>query len=118
MNQKEKFDTCLEQAKFAFQMHNARRAWEWRLTLGYWALIIASMVQGIQIPLWAWVIFTVFYIFFWVAPTWAANENNKIWYNHFMLSAAKVLENDSYEVKIAPPPVKGLKRIFGCLHPR
>ena len=90
MTHKEKFDACMEQAKFAFQMHNARRPWEWRLTLGLWALIIASVVRGIHVPLWAWIIFAALYIFFWVGPIWAANENNKIWYNHFMINAEVV----------------------------
>src|SRR5882672_1339450 len=96
MTQAEVFDACMRQAEFAYAMHNDRRKFEWKVTLGLWALIVASLVKGVALPLWLWLTVVGFYGFLWISQIWTANQNNKDWYDHFMVHAVKVLADASH----------------------
>ena len=42
MSRKEKFDGCMRQAEFAFNSFHTRRAYEWKVTLGFWAATVLA----------------------------------------------------------------------------
>ena len=102
-------------AKIAYAKHNDRRAYEWKVTLGIWAVILASIVQDLPLPLWAWIILVLFYAFFWLSPVWAANNDNKLWHDHYMRAAANLLINPYASIGKPPVRLRGPKRYFGFL---
>jgi len=43
MTQKDKFDACMKIAEYAVKNFHGRREFEWKVTLGFWALLVASI---------------------------------------------------------------------------
>lgn len=123
MKTKEKIDICMQQAELAFRMHNDRRQYEWKITLGFWASLLTIIVKQSDIP--SGVIYTLpvlafFYGVLWLGPLYIANENNKNWYEHFYKLAAQLLQHP--RSTITSPPGKqsdlklsDLKRSFAFL---
>ena len=118
MTHKEKIDTCLEQARLAYQMHNDRRQWEWKVTLGLWAVILTTVVKDLDVSPWIWAAIVLLYGILWLRPIWVANENNKSWYDHFMREADVILQDASHEIVPAPGKISGWSCHFGFLYPK
>jgi hypothetical protein len=113
MNQKEKFEACMAQAKFAYGLHNDRRQSEWKITLGLWAIILTALVhKEILIPGYLWLAIPVLYGAFWLSPIWLANHNNKIWYKHYTTEAARALESEDHIILPPPPLLSGWRSRF------
>jgi len=117
MNQTDAIDTCLRQAQLAYQMHNDRRQWEWKFSLGLWAVILTTIVEKVPVCPWIWIGLVFVYGFFWLRPIWIANENNKVWYEHFMKEADALRRNPTHPIEKAPEKLKltGVKKYVGFL---
>lgn len=105
----------MRQAQFAYTMHNDRRQWEWKLTLGLWAVILATVVKGIDVPMAAWGVVVLLYGGLWLRPVWVANKNNKVWYDHFMKEAACIQTDPDHAIPPPPGVVTGRARYTGFL---
>lgn len=74
---------CMEQAELAFKMHDGRRSYEWKVTLGIWAVMLTAMVKHVELPGTIWAAIVLFYGVFWLRPVWVSNDNNKRRYKYF-----------------------------------
>jgi len=115
MTEPDKINACMEQAKLAYIKHNDRRAYEWKVTLGLWAVILASIIQKVSLPFWGWSIIVGCYGFFWLAPLWTANKNDKLWHDHYINLAAKLLQNPNHKIDYPPERIAGIKRYYGFI---
>jgi hypothetical protein len=106
MTQKERFDSCMAQADAAWRSFDTRRGYEWKVTLGLWVAIGATIEfldrQSIDlmsfgcVPL-GWVVLAVIalvvealYVRLWLMPIWKANERDKSEARHFREEADSV----------------------------
>lgn len=93
MTQAEMVTACMEQAKLAYSIHNNRRSYEWKVTLGLWAVILGVIVKGLKLPWWVWGLIVLAYGAFWLRSVWVANMRNKDWYEFYMKSADRLLRD-------------------------
>lgn len=112
MTPKEKFDACVKQAELGASRWDQRRSYEWKMTLGLWAGILASgkfiadKEWHISLPVLiiAGLLLLIAYAHFWLRGLWAANQSDKDWEFHFRREAAKILHGNQNE--IGPPPTR------------
>lgn len=105
MTQAEKVDALMKQAELAYTMHNDRRQWEWKITLGLWAVILTTIVKDIALPLWVWIVTGAIYGLVWLRGVWVANENNKLWYDKAMKAAWDLAKGDAADICSRPDRV-------------
>ena len=69
----------MRMADFCYNQFSTRRSYEWKVTLGFWAVILSSIIiSEVQPPpLWVAVLIYLLYIFGWLRSTWVANDNDK-----------------------------------------
>lgn len=89
MQPEQMIEACMKQAEFSAGRHDARRQYEWKVSLGLWAAILGSIgvLKGRTIPWWICALVAVFYAGFWLRGIWVANENDKRRVEHFRLLA-------------------------------
>ncbi len=108
MTPKEQFDACVKLAELAAERHSSRRGYEWKVSLGLWATLLASAtVIKACLPWWSPFALTVFYVVAWLIPIWTANNNDKRRFDHFFSEAAKILTAGVHGIGTDPPPAKG-----------
>lgn len=108
MNDKERFEACIELAKFSAQRHDARREYEWKVTLGFWALTVAGIATRpewpISVPWWIAPALSLsaflIYVRGWLYPLWAANEHDKARYFRFRRNAESILRNPALNLTL------------------
>lgn len=74
MNHKELFDGCMKLAEFGAGRWDSRRTYEWKLSLGLWALLAAA-IYGFRvetIPGWIFVLGMIAYLW-WIKNLWWSN---------------------------------------------
>ena len=106
MTEKERIDACIELAKFSAQRHDARRGYEWKVTLGFWALIVIAIASRPEwpssVPWWIVPVLNILagsiYIRGWLYPLWAANEHDKARYFRFRRNAEAILRNQTFHL--------------------
>jgi hypothetical protein len=104
MNDKERFDACMQQATYGAGRHDGRREYEWKVTLGLWGLIVGATVYREKwagpVPFLGMLLIgvgiLVVYAIFWLYPLWRANQNDQAIASHFRLEGAKILQNPSH----------------------
>ena len=117
MGKKELIDACKDQFEFAYKMHNDRRQWEWKITIGFWAIIVATVTQHITLSPIIWWATVFVYAMFWLRPLWIANQNNKNWYDHYKWECARLISDSSKNsVKLPPVKLTGWKIHFGFIY--
>ena len=110
MKTSDKINLCIELAKLAYTKHNDRRAYEWKVTLGLWAVILASIGKNIAIPLYVRLAVVFLYGYFWLLPLWTANNKDKLRHDHYTQIAANLLRNPHTRVTESPDPPSGADR--------
>jgi len=126
MAEKDKFDACMQIAEYAAKNFHGRREFEWKVTLGFWALLAAAIAfvqhdqQGIvakAIPHWLVPASVVGFLFFWLRPIWVANDNDKSMAHHFLFEAERILHDPKRTLGHCPPKisVKTIKWWIGFL---
>lgn len=113
----DKINACMAQAEFFDTRFNQRRAYEWKIALGFWAAVLAAIgyIKIPEPPVWVGVIAVVLYAFFWLKPVWVANRNDKNAAWHFRTHAEGLLIDAGLQVTACPPKLTGCKKRFGFL---
>jgi len=92
----------MRQAEFAIGQFNSRRQYEWKVTIGLWALIAAFVAflrtQNPQFDqfLILGIIVWILYSFFWLRGVWVGNQDDKNWANHYLKEAEKIFNNTDH----------------------
>lgn len=106
MDGKDKFDACMMQANYGADRHDHRRDIEWKVTLGFWALIAAA---AIYLDKWShglrgWTLIIIYLVAFftyarlWLYHLWKANAYDQALAKHFRQQAAKLFLDPKDEV--------------------
>jgi hypothetical protein len=91
-----KFDDCKELAVFWADSYERRRAVEWKLSLGLWAVILTGLssadklsgISGLPLVLWSIAIFVV-YLALWLYPNQVKNQRDRN-LSYYFASQARV----------------------------
>jgi len=106
-----KFDACMKIAEYAANNFHGRREYEWKVTLGFWALLAAAIAfvqhdpNGLAakaIPHWFVPASVIGFAFLWRRPTWVANENDKSMAHHFLFEAERIIHDPNYTPSYHP----------------
>lgn len=112
MTPKEQFEACMKLADYSAGRHNARRDYEWKVSLGLWAALFASApaLKGIQLPIWTIWLVPTFYAIFWLRGLSIANANDKSLTEHFRTEAEKIARDPkSIAISAGPKKLGGLR---------
>jgi hypothetical protein len=115
----EKIELCIKLSDIGAARWNRRRDVEWKITLGFWAAILATakFLHEASVPVkgcWAYgvaaALLLVVYALVWLRGMWAANESDKKWEFHFRRAAALFLEGEQLRNLMLPdkterPPI-------------
>lgn len=114
MNPKEQFDACAKLAELAAARHDARRGYEWKVSLGFWGALLASTtIIKTCLPWWSPFALTVVYVISWLIPLWAANDSDKRRFDHFFSEAAKTISTGVSSIGADPPRLEGRLLLLG-----
>ncbi len=93
VNGEQRFEQLSKLAELAASRHDARRDYEWKITLGFWAVMLTSMHKDWSFPSgieWGWFVFAgVWFTLFWVYGVWVANCSDKDRYDFYFKKAAE-----------------------------
>jgi hypothetical protein len=105
MTPKEQFEACMKLADYSAGRHNARRDYEWKVSLALWAALLASapVLKGIQLHALSILLVPVFYAAFWLRGLWIANANDKNLTEHFRAEAEKIARDPTSITILASP---------------
>lgn len=77
----DRIDGCMRLADFWAGRHDKRREFEWKLTLGIWAVLVAGISYHDKLPkvnflVWLIACIALFfvYVFLWLLPLWHRNQ--------------------------------------------
>lgn len=119
--QQKDFDGYMRLADFFAGRFDARRAYEWKLSLGLWAALLgaAKLLECLSFSVCIPIAITLFYGMTWLRGVWLANENDKSLFDHYRRAADGVLADPAFVA--ADPPGKIQVRCpekiaFGFLH--
>jgi hypothetical protein len=81
MTDKDRFDACMDQAKFIYQKVYNRQAYQWKVTLGLWTFIAVAVnflwEKNVRIPMWSELAVLIFYGFFWLRAVATRNLDDQ-----------------------------------------
>jgi hypothetical protein len=110
---KSRFDACVKQAEFFSKKVFNRQAYQWKVTLGLWALIAASVNflwgKDVVPPWWAFLTVLLLYGFLWVRAIAHKNHDDQQLEWHFTRAAWAILnakEAQVVEEALKDPPPK------------
>ena len=85
---------CIDLAKLSADRFDQRRSYEWKVTVGFWAVIVAAIVQGsaVSLPKGVGWIALAAYAFIWLRGVWVANDNDKQCSFHWQAQAEFLLQ--------------------------
>ena len=93
MNPHERFEAYIKLAEFGASRHDGRREYEWKVTLGLWAAIVAGIAtfRGQPLPWWVGPLTILMYGFLWLRGIWVSNEKDKRLSLYYRQQAEKIL---------------------------
>ena len=96
MDAKEQIEACIKLAESSSKRHDARREYEWKLTIALWTVILAAIVyirkEALPAPsLEFWLLAWFIHGFFWLRGLWVANNMDKNKSLHFRKQAERLL---------------------------
>ena len=104
MTDKERFDACIQEADFWTGRHDQRRQFEWKVTLGLWALILSGIAYREKLgtrPWWVWVLVAsvsfLLYYRFWLYPLWRRNQQDRQQGFHYANQGVEILANANHQ---------------------
>jgi hypothetical protein len=106
LNGKDGYDACMRLAEFFAKRNDGRRSYEWKVTLGLWALLVGAIrykkdVQALPAWLHTWLFFAVglIYAFLWLRPLADSHRNDKIMSIYYRELAQAFLPLPSFHKK-------------------
>jgi len=122
----QRFDACMKQAEFFSKKGFNRQAYQWKVTLGLWALIAAAVSflwgKNVLVPWWAFVTVLLVYAFLWVRPVAHRNYDDQQleWYFTrvaWSVLAANLTTAEHMLKELRPPKTRLWSRqaLFGFL---
>ncbi|MGA3288155.1 MAG: hypothetical protein ABSD46_12095 [Bacteroidota bacterium] len=120
MKPKERFDACMQQAEYAAGRHDTRREVEWKVSLGFWSVLIGAigvskLGHPVSLDWWIGPALIFFYAFVWLRGVHVANESDKCLADHFRTEAQDILLNEQHVVIFPPEKLSGWRWCFGFL---
>jgi hypothetical protein len=110
MTQKEKFEACMKLSDYSAARHDARRGgYEWKVSLGLWAALLASAaaLKGMHLPFLSIFVIPVFYAAFWLRGLCIANAYDKLLSEHFRSQAEKIARDSNATIGAGPAKLEG-----------
>ncbi len=102
------FDSCLRLAQFSADSHEKRRAYEWKVSLGFWGAITLAILKKTDVPIhvgvWEALVVVFIYAFVWLRGLSVANENDKALSDFFRAEAVECLKDPTH--RVGNPPAK------------
>jgi hypothetical protein len=97
-------NACMQIANFWAGRHDQHRQYEWKLTLGFWAVIVAGIAYPknltvIPQPVWlpvCWITFLA-YSYLWLLPLWVSNRRDSLQAFQAVAEARSILQNPTHE---------------------
>lgn len=86
------FDRHVRLAELAIRRFETRRAYEWKILLGFWAAMLAVFSpawNAPHIPCLGLIIAVALFIAFWLSGVWVANRSDKERYEYYLKKAEK-----------------------------
>lgn len=95
-----RIESCLRLAELSARLFEGRRQYEWKVTLGFWALIVAAIkyLEGKRLPLCVYLVVPVVFGFVWLRGVYVAHENDKRTMYFYREASHELLLNPSYVV--------------------
>jgi hypothetical protein len=126
MDDSQRLQACMKQAEFYTHLFDARRNYEWKVTLGFWTLLILAIgtrpLSG-NLPIWLGLPTIVLlggtHIFVWLRGVYVAHETDKRRAFHFAAHAEMILLDPSHVPGSSPGQItfggQTSKWLFGFL---
>jgi hypothetical protein len=99
MDEKEKHYASMALAEFFAKRNNERRSYEWKVTLGLWALLVGAIRYRACLPAWIYVAVVLIYAFFWLRPLAVSHRADQIMSIHYREQAEAVLTDPAHTVR-------------------
>ena len=118
MTPHERFEACMKLAEFGASRHDGRREYEWKVTLGLWAVIVAAIAtfHGQTLPKWLGYVTIFVFAFLWLRGVWVSNEKDKTLSLHYRRQAEQLLTNSSPTSEVSfTSTIPWYKQAFGFL---
>ena len=93
MAEDKRAETYVELARLKAESFYDRRRYDWKITLGFWAVLIGIVYHEKTINGWWLIAAVAAYAYPWLWGAYVANENDKDLSDHFMFAAEKILLN-------------------------
>jgi hypothetical protein len=110
MDQTQRFDALMKVADFWTGRHDTRRDFEWKVTLGLWAVILGGISYHeklgwprlVCMPVFPVVSAAVFLLYWrgWLRPLWVRNAQDRSQAFNAVEEAKKVLLDESHSPKL------------------
>jgi hypothetical protein len=105
MTEQEQFDSFMKLAQFCFERWQERRTYEWKVSLGLWAVLIGApsylKAQGVAFSWWATGLvltgLVIGHAWFWVRNNWISNQMDIKTAFHFVEHAERLLTGSGRE---------------------
>jgi hypothetical protein len=111
MNEKDRFDSCIKLAEFWAGRFDARREYEWKISLGFWGVLVAAIHYRSEILqvlpkssfLLALTLILVFLLFLgvWLFPLWKRHYTDKKQEFHYLEQGERLFADPNHNTMAA-----------------
>ena len=107
MTPKEQFDSCMKLAEFGTARGDARRHYEWKLTMGIWAVLVAAVIyfKVDTLPIWPGGL-SLFVYACWLQGLWRRNASDAEFAWNFVNEAQQLLAPHKIKIIKARPDLR------------
>ncbi|MBZ5547640.1 MAG: hypothetical protein LAO22_06695 [Acidobacteriia bacterium] len=108
---KERFDACVKLGEFWVGRHDARREYEWKVSLGFWGVLVAAIHYSAEtkkiLPSSQGLLFLILiamFLFFWLVwlfALWKRNHVDKGQGLHYVDEGQQILADPNH--RVVPP---------------
>lgn len=89
---KDRFEANMKLAQFGIDLWDSRRATEWRVAIGLWALLAGAVaIKEVKLPLWVGPVLFGGYVLLWLRPVWERNAHNRNFTRFYLTRAQDML---------------------------
>ncbi len=115
----QKIEILQKQGEYYLGLFRSRREFEWKITLGFWAMLVASATVINDIAESGLILFMLglFFVLFWIKGIWVANFNDKTKAFYCLSQIEKFLLSKKHSIEKMPDILtfKNPKWWFGFL---